>query len=418
MLNPAQQFDVVVLGGGAAGLMCALTAGQRGRRVLVLEKANKIGKKILMSGGGRCNFTNRVVEPDNFICSNPHFCKSALSRYTQWDFIAMVERHGIEYEERKHSQLFCLHSARDILAMLVRECESGGVEIRTRCEIGSVGAVPGVQDSDNATPRDGSSARYRVELTQAGKPGAIECNSVVVATGALSIPTLGGSGQGYDIARQFGLGLLPRQAGLVPFMFSDSTRELCERLAGVSLEVTASCNRQAFTGNLLFTHRGISGPAILQVSSYWHPGNAVSINLLPGLEATAWLLECKTQQGRLRLAPLLQQHLPRALVAELQALWWPGMEEASLGDFSDRLLTGIGRQLNDWQLKPSATEGYRTAEVTLGGVDTDGISSKTMETRHHPGLFFVGEVMDVTGQLGGFNFQWAWSSGYTAGTYA
>ena len=413
----AETYDVVVIGGGAAGLMCALTAGQRGKRVLVLERANRIGKKILMSGGGRCNFTNRSVEPANFICNNPHFCKSALSRYTQWDFIALVERHGIEYEERKHAQLFCLHSARDILDMLVRECDAAAVEIRTRCDVDSVSATPGDRDGDGSAGPD-TPSRYQVELSQAGEHKLIACRSLVIASGALSIPTLGGSGQGYDIARQFGLELTPRRAGLVPFMFSDATRTLCERLAGVSLEVAASCNGLSFTENLLFTHRGISGPVILQISSYWHPGDPVSINLLPGQDAAAWLIAGKQEQGKVRLTTLLQKRLPRGLVAELQALWWPGMGETPLGGFSDRQLGLIGAQLNDWQLKPSATEGYRTAEVTLGGVDTDGISSKTMEARQHPGLFFVGEVMDVSGHLGGFNFQWAWSSGYSAGLHA
>jgi len=406
MRAAAEQYDVVVLGGGAAGLMSALTAGQRGRRVLVLEKANKVGKKILMSGGGRCNFTNRVVEPDNFICNNPHFCKSALSRYTQWDFIAMVERHGIAYEERRHTQLFCLHSARDILAMLLGECEAAGVEIGTRCEIELVGATPG------------ESSRYLLELAQSGEPRVIACNSLVVATGALSIPTLGGSGQGYEIARQFGLAVTPRRAGLVPFMFSDATRALCERLAGISLEVAACCNGRTFSENMLFTHRGISGPVILQISSYWYPGDPVTINLLPGMDMAELLIAGKGEQGKVRLNTLLHKQLPRALVAELQTLWWPGLGETPLGGFSDRQLALIGGHLNGWLLKPSATEGYRTAEVTLGGVDTDGISSKTMEARQHPGLFFVGEVMDVSGHLGGFNFQWAWSSGYTAGLHA
>lgn len=408
-----ERYDVVVLGGGAAGLMCALTAGRRGRRVLVLEKANKVGKKILMSGGGRCNFTNLSVEADNFIGANPHFCKSALSRYSPWDFIAMVERHGIEYEERAHSQLFCIHSARDILAMLLRECESAGVQIRTRCEIDRVESAAGREGPATNTP-----SAYHIGCRQAGDARVIDCSSLVVATGALSIPTLGGSGQGYEIAGQFGLPLTPRRAGLVPFMFSDATRAICERLAGVSLEVEARCRQAAFTEHALFTHRGISGPAILQISSYWHPGDPVSINLLPGLDAAQWLTENKASQGRGRLGTLLQKKLPRALVAELQALWWPALAATALAGFSDKQLAAIGRQLNDWQLKPSATEGYRTAEVTLGGVDTDGISSKTMEAKGYPGLFFVGEVVDVTGQLGGFNFQWAWASGHTAGLYA
>jgi hypothetical protein len=290
--------------------------------------------------------------------------------------------------------------------MLLGECEAAGVEISTRCEIESVAATPG------------ESSRYLLDLVQAGVRRLIACNSLVVATGALSIPTLGGSGQGYEIARQFGLELIPRRAGLVPFMFTDATLALCERLAGISLEVTACCNGRTFSENMLFTHRGISGPAILQISNYWHPGDPVSINLLPGMDAAERLIAGKSEQGKVRLNTLLHKHLPRALVAELQTLWWPGLGETPLGGFSDRQLALIGGHLNGWLLKPSATEGYRTAEVTLGGVDTDGISSKTMEARQHPGLFFVGEVMDVSGHLGGFNFQWAWSSGYIAGSYA
>ena len=417
MRKKIEHYDVVVLGAGAAGLMCALTAGQRGRRVLVLERANKVGKKILMSGGGRCNFTNLFVEPDNFICANPHFCKSALSRYTQWDFIAMVERYGIEYEERKHGQLFCVNSARDILQMLLHECELAGVEIRTRCDITSIAGSVAESDSSEAETGEPSAA-FQLELAQQDETCVIGCSSLVVATGALSIPTLGGSGQGYDIAVQFGLKLTPRRAGLVPFMFSDATKEMCERLAGVSLEVTACCRRQAFSENILFTHRGISGPAALQISNYWQPGDPLLIDLLPGLDAAAWLIDCKSQQGKARLSSVLHKKLPRALVAELQQLWSPAMAESSLGGFSDRQLAEIGKQLNHWQLKPSATEGYRTAEVTLGGIDTDEISSKTMQARNHPGLFFVGEVLDVTGHLGGFNFQWAWSSGYSAGLHA
>ena len=419
MRNEPEYYDVVVLGGGAAGLMSALVAGQRGRRVLVLEKANKIGKKILMSGGGRCNFTNLSVEPENFICANPHFCKSALSRYTQWDFIGMVERHGIEYEERKHSQLFCVHSARDILTMLLRECESADVEIHTRCAIQSVDAVANtraVSGTGGTSPTE--QARYQLELTQTADSRTVSCESLVVATGALSIPTLGGSGQGYDIARQFDLDLTPSQAGLVTFMFTDATLALCERLAGISVEIVASCGRHSFSESMLFTHRGVSGPSILQISNYWSPGDTVHINLLPGVKAGDWLINARSEYGKARLSSFLGRSLPRALVSELETLWWPAMSTRPLGEFGNQQLTEIGAHLNKWHLKPSATEGYRTAEVTLGGVNTDQVSSKTMEAKRHPGLFFVGEVLDVTGHLGGFNFQWAWSSGYTAGLHA
>ena len=384
-------------------MFCAAVAGARGRRVLVLEKANKVGKKILMSGGGRCNFTNYFVSAENFVSANPHFSKSALSRYTQWDFIALVERYGIAYEERKHGQLFCKNSAADILAMLLDECKNAGVTIATRCDVHSVESV--------------ASAGYAVTYAQSGD-GAVcraSCQSLVVATGALSIPTLGGSGLGYDIAAQFSLPLTARRAGLVPFMFSDAMKALCERLSGVALEVEVSCQGQFFTENLLFTHRGISGPVILQISNYWYPGDTVSVNLLPALDCVQWLLESKRAQGNILLRTLLHQQLPKALVAELQTLWWPHDAERKLADFSDQRLRELAQLVGDWRLKPSGTEGYRTAEVTLGGVDTAAISSKTMESSACKGLYFIGEVLDVSGHLGGYNFQWAWSSAFSAG---
>jgi predicted Rossmann fold flavoprotein len=409
--------NVIVLGGGAAGLMCALTAAKRGRQVLVLEKANKIGKKILMSGGGRCNFTNYSIEPENFLSANPHFCKSALKRYTQWDFIKLVEQHGIDFEQRKHQQLFCNDSAKQILAMLQSECEQAGVTIWSHCEINSITALQSPIDAQEDTKAD----RYQLELAR-GKSEPKEthtlgCESLVVATGALSIPSLGGSDMGYDIAQQFSLKLTERRAGLVPFMFSDNFKAICERLAGLSAEVEVSCNGQEFTESLLFTHRGISGPAILQISSYWHPGDSITLNLLPGLSADQWLCEMKHAKGKSLLKTVMQQKLSKALIAELQNLLWPTQAETILAEFTDQKLKTIGGQLNQWIVKPSATEGYRTAEVTLGGVDTDSISSKTMEAIQQPGLFFIGEVLDVSGHLGGFNFQWAWSSGNAAGLY-
>lgn len=406
MTESGKAYDVIVLGAGAAGLMCAFIAAQRGRRVLVLEKANKVGKKILMSGGGRCNFTNYSVSAENYISGNPHFCKSALNRYTQWDFIALVAQHGIASEERNHGQLFCLHSAKDILSMLLEECECAGVEIKTHSSVSAVQAV------------EGESAGYLVRTDRDGKSQSYRAQSVVVATGALSIPTLGGSGFGYQVAEQFGLSLVERRAGLVPFMFSDGMKPICERLSGLALEVTVSCRQQSFTENLLFTHRGISGPVILQISNYWLPGDQVEVDLLPGIDARAWLVAEKGRAPKSKLRTLLQQHLAKGLIAELQALWWSQQANSPLAEISDRRLEEIGERLNAWMLKPSATEGYRTAEVTLGGVDTDGVSSKTLEAKSQKGLFFVGEVLDVTGHLGGYNFQWAWSSGYTAGMFA
>ena len=411
MLSDDENYDVIILGAGAAGLFCAFTAAQRGRRVLVLEKSNKVGKKILMSGGGRCNFTNLYVDADNFVSANPHFCKSALARYTQWDFIAMVERYQIEYEERNHGQLFCVHSSKDILAMLLRECELVGVQIEINAELGTI---------ENLSTAEQPGFQLEVLQTSklTGSSSKLCCASLVVASGALSVPSLGGSGKGYDIAAQFGLTLLPRRAGLAPLMFSDSIKAICNTLSGISLEVEVSCQGQSFTGQLLFTHRGVSGPVILQISNYWQPGDVININLLPQLEAGILLHSAKAQRGSSLLRSVLQQHLPKSLVAELQALWWPEFGERPLAGFSDKQLASLGMQLNKWTLKPSASEGYRTAEVTLGGVDTNELSSKNMQVKRLPGLFFIGEVVDVSGHLGGFNFQWAWSSGYAAGLCA
>ena len=410
--NASHDYDVIILGAGAAGLLCAITAANRGRRVLVLEKANKIGKKILMSGGGRCNFTNRSVEAENFISNNPHFCKSALSAYTPWDFIALVEKHGIEYEERRHSQLFCRHSAKDILTMLVDECELACIEIKTHCDINRVEVLEQVSKKPH----------YRVVVEQglaaARKLSGLNCQSLVVASGALSVPSLGGSGFGYKLARQFSLPLIERRAGLVPFMFTDSMKLLCARLSGSSLEVEVRCNGQVFIEQLLFTHRGISGPAILQISNYWRAGDEIRINLSPATDVSEWLLQARQEKIKIRLKTLLRQKLAKSLVNELEALWWPRFAHIPIVEISATRLRTIGQQINDWRLKPSATEGYRTAEVTLGGVDTDAISSRTMEVKAQAGLYFVGEVLDVSGHLGGFNFQWAWSSGYVAGQVA
>jgi len=392
-------WDTIILGAGAAGLMCAITAAQRGRSVLVLERSNKIGKKILMSGGGRCNFTNLHVSPERFLSANPHFCKSALSRYTQWDFIELVERHGIEYFEKQtvnglSGQLFCQQSSKQIVAMLLAECERAGVEIRRNYETSSV--------------------KHKEGFHLASKQGDFSAASLVVATGGLSIPSLGGSGLGYQLADQFGLRLLPTTAGLAPFTFSDAMKELFVRLSGVSCEVIISNQHASFREDLLFTHRGLSGPAVLQLSSYWKPGEAVKINLLPDSPAMTLLLDWKREHPHSLLRTQLATRLPGKLVHELQALHWPQSSEIPLADWPDRQLEHVANQLQSWELKPAATEGYRTAEVTLGGVDTRDLSSKTMESVV-PGLFFIGEVIDVTGHLGGFNFQWAWSSGVAAG---
>ncbi len=402
-------YDVVILGGGAAGLFAALTASQRGRRVLVLERANKIGKKILMSGGGRCNFTNLFIEPQNFLSANEHFCKSALNQYSQWDFIDLMQRHGLEYEERKHGQLFCTNTANDLLTILEEECCIGEVKFRTNCD---------VLELTTLSPTEANSARYMIHCDEQGRSTSYSCESVIVATGALSVPTLGGSDRGYQLARDLGLGLVERRAGLVPFMFSDAILALCSTLSGCSVFVEASCGNAHFTEDMLFTHRGLSGPAMLQISNYWQPGETLTINLLPLHDATEYLIEEKQKSPRQKIRTALGRLLPKALVAEIETLWWADYTERPLAECNDTILKKLGAQLNAWKLKPSATEGYRTAEVTLGGVSTQDVSSKTMEAIAHPGLYFVGEVLDVTGHLGGFNFQWAWSSGYVAGLNA
>lgn len=391
------QTDVVVIGAGAAGLMCAFTAAARGRRVLLLDHANKAGKKILMSGGGRCNFTNMYTEPVNFLSGNPHFCKSALARYTQWDFIEMVSRHGVPYHEKKLGQLFCDNKASDILDMLFEECRQAGVDLRLNTSVQSV-----------ERNEDG----YRLQ----SDAGELACQSLVIATGGLSIPTLGASGFGYQIARQFGHSVLPTRAGLVPFTITEpQLKGICEALSGTSVEdCLVSCNGQSFKENILFTHRGLSGPAILQISSYWQPGDVIEINLLPHLNLVDWLAEQRRERPNIELKTLLGELFTRKMAGLLAEHWFISRP---LKQYSPAELEDVAEKLGNWQLVPAGTEGYRTAEVTLGGVDTREVSSKTMESQKAPGLYFVGEVLDVTGHLGGFNFQWAWASGYAAAQY-
>ncbi|MEJ1378907.1 MAG: NAD(P)/FAD-dependent oxidoreductase [Candidatus Sedimenticola sp. (ex Thyasira tokunagai)] len=390
-------YDVIIIGAGASGLMCAMTAGQRGRRVLVLEHAAKVGRKILISGGGRCNFTNIYVEAENYLSANPHFCKSALKRYTQWDFIALVEKYAIPYHERDHGQLFCDNSAREILDMLLAECRGAAVTIKTECEVMAI------------------THQERFLLQTEG--GDFSADSLVIATGGLSIPSMGASDFGLQVARQFGHEVLPPRAGLVPFMFSDHYKTISERLSGIAVKATLACGAHSFTENILFTHRGLSGPAVLQISNYWRPGDIVSVNLLPGRDAEELLLDIKRQQPKSLLRNPLAEYLPKRLLLELEQLLWPDFADRPVGDFPNKLLLEIATGISDWQLKPSTTEGYRTAEVTLGGVDTAQLSSKSMESRCRSGLFFIGEVVDVAGHLGGYNFQWAWSSGYAAGLF-
>jgi predicted Rossmann fold flavoprotein len=385
----------VIIGAGAAGLMCALTAAARGRNVLLIEHANKPGKKILMSGGGRCNFTNMYTDPANFFSQNPQFFKSALARYTQWDFIAMVGKHGVPYHEKKLGQLFCDNKSKDILEMLLNECQQAGVDLRLRTSV------------------------QQIEKTEAGyllstDLGQIASPSLVVATGGLSIPTLGATGFGYETARQFGHNVLATRAGLVPFTITGQLKELCTELSGTSQACQVSCNDQSFRENILFTHRGLSGPAILQISSFWHPGDAVEINLLPDHDALEWLQRQQAAHPDSELKNVLGEVFTKKM-ATLLADYWSASKPmkqhtpAGLRDIADKLGT--------WQVVPAGTEGYRTAEVTLGGVDTREVSSKTMESLRSPGLYFVGEVLDVSGHLGGFNFQWAWASGHAAAQF-
>ncbi|MDR9435907.1 MAG: NAD(P)/FAD-dependent oxidoreductase [Thiohalophilus sp.] len=387
------ETDVIIIGASAAGLMCAIEAGKRGRRVIVLDHANKPGKKILMSGGGRCNFTNYQISADNFLSHNPHFCKSALSRYTQWDFIALVDRHHIPWHEKAHGQLFCDHSARDILNMLLEECRQYQVDIQLNCTIERV---------------EKPDARFELTTSR----GGFQADSLVIASGGLSIPKMCASPFGYRIAQQFGHPIQPTRAALVPFTLQPQDKARFADLTGVSVDSRVSFHNTAFRENILFTHRGLSGPAILQISSYWQAGEPITINLLPDQDLLTCLAEQQRQHPQSKLKTVLGQLLPKRLVA---VLFEPALLDSPLQHLSRHQFQEISEQLQHWQLIPAGTEGYRTAEVTLGGVDCDALSSRTMESRHVPGLYFIGEVVDVTGWLGGYNFQWAWSSGWVAG---
>lgn len=383
-----------MVGAGAAGLMCAIAAGARGRRVLVLDHANKVGKKILMSGGGRCNFTNTGTSPANFISANPHFCKSALARYTPADFIAMVDAHRIAWHEKELGQLFCDESSKLIVRMLLDEAAAVQAQVRTHCTVEEI-----VHDGDR---------RFRLRTTL----GTLECESLVVATGGLSIPSMGATGFGYEIARRFGHAVLATRAGLVPLTLSGKHLERLQDLAGVSLEVEARCNGMAFRNRMLVTHRGVSGPAILQISSYWQPGDDLRLDLLPDRDILDWLSSRQRERPDAELRSVLADVLPRRFAQRLCEVWLPSRP---LKQYGPGQLREVAALLQAWPLVASGTEGYRTAEVTLGGVDTDGLSSATMMSKHVPGLFFIGEVVDVTGWLGGYNFQWAWASGRAAG---
>lgn len=395
-----QHTDVLIIGAGAAGLMCAANAAARGRKVVVVDHANKVGKKILMSGGGRCNFTNMEVLPKHYLSANEHFCKSALARYTQWDFIGLVLKHGVAYHEKKLGQLFCDNKAQDILDLLLDECAQAGASIYTHCEIQTI--------TSNCAEK--LPARYRV-ITSLGE---IVCESLVIATGGLSIPTMGATGFGYQVAEQFGLALKPRTAGLVPFTLAPAQLEQFKECVGNAAEVRVTCDEQSFVENMLFTHRGLSGPAILQISSYWQPGQTLVIDLLPATNLVEYLTQQQQARPKVLLTTLMSELLTKSIA---QSFCYQINEIKPINQYTPKEIQAIADVFHRWEIMPAGTEGYRTAEVTLGGVDVDCLSSKTMEAKTQPGLFFVGEVVDVTGHLGGFNFQWAWASGFAAAQF-
>lgn len=388
-----KRFDVVIAGAGAAGLMCALEAGKRGRSVVALDHCREPGRKILISGGGRCNFTNRECRPDHYVSANPHFVKSALARYPPRAFIALVEKHGIPYCEKKDGQLFCDRSARDIQNMLLKECASAGVRLLCGCRIQSV--------------------RRADEFEILTSAGVLRAQSFVVATGGLSVPKAGATDVGYRIARQFGHAVVACRPALVPLLFSEADRSRLGDLAGISLEVSVSCGKHRFQDRMLFTHRGLSGPAILQISLHWEPGALITIDLLPGTDLLSELLQRKAAGDRTTVKSIVARKLPARFAERWFQLWGGG--SSPVAAVAHRELERLATALRHWEIQPAGSEGYAKAEVTRGGVDTRALSSKTMESRNIPGLYFIGEVLDVTGQLGGFNLQWAWASGYAAG---
>lgn len=389
-----KNYDVVIIGAGAAGLMCALTAGQRGRKVLVLDHAERMGNKILISGGGSCNFTNLYLDSEHYISENPHFCKSALSRFSQYDFISLVEKHNISYEQRQLGQLFCNGSSVEILNLLLEECRLSDVKIQNRCTIKEI-------EKEDCFIVKTNSENYVTE-------------SLVIATGGLSMPTIGASGFGYEVAEQFGLNVLSTQPGLVPLTFSRDDLDDFSDLSGISADATVSCNRQSFREAILFTHRGLSGPAVLQISSYWQPGDEVIINLLPDYDLTKTIKQWQKERPKAELKNLIGELLTRRVAHRWLELWH---HNKPVNQYNEKEINEVANIFHSWSIRPSDTEGYRVAEVTRGGVDTNELSSKTFEARKVKGLYFVGEVVDVTGWLGGYNLQWAWSSGFSAGQF-
>ncbi len=384
--------DIVIIGAGASGLMCAIEAGKRGRSVIILDHMEKSGKKIRASGGGRCNFTNIISEAGNYLSENPHFCKSALARFTPQDIINMAERHGIAYYEKEKGQLFCKKTSVEIVKMLHDECSRALVEIRLHCKVGNI-----------------TKAELFSIVTDIG---IMEAESLVIATGGLSYPELGATDVGYRIADKFGLTVTPLRPALVPLLWNGSDRKIFSELSGISINATASCGKRHFRGEVLFTHRGLSGPAILQISSYWMPGKEIVINLMPDIDICAHFME--KSKSRTELDNLISEFLPKSLSRKWCELNAPSRPMCS---FSEKDYKAIANKIHNWTITPGGTEGYKKAEITCGGIDTDQLSSKTMEAKKVPGLFFIGEVVDVAGQLGGYNLQWAWSSGFAAGQY-
>ena len=386
------KVKTVILGAGAAGMMCAAHAGGD---CLVVDHARAPGEKIRISGGGRCNFTNMYAAPENYLSQNPHFCKSAMARYTQWDFIELVVKHGVPYHEKKLGQLFCDNKSSDILGLLLSECDDAGVALHMDTSVQTI---------------EKTESGYLLQTTL----GNISCTSLVIATGGLSIPTLGATGFGYQVGKQFGHTLLPTRAGLVPFTITDQLKDLCTELSGTSVDCLVSCNEISFRENILFTHRGLSGPAILQISSFWHPGDTVEINLLPDHDAHGWLTEQQAERPNSELKTLLGEIFTKKMANLIADQWFVSKP---MKQYTHAELADIAEKLASWKVVPAGTEGYRTAEVTLGGIDTREVSSKTMESLKSPGLYFIGEVLDVSGHLGGFNFQWAWASAYAAAQF-
>lgn len=403
---PMTKKDVIIIGAGASGLMCAIESGKRGRSVLVLDHASKIGRKIHISGGGSCNFTNINTSHKNFLSNNPHFCKSALSRFKPRDIITMLEKHGVKYEEREQGQLFCAGSSEDVIRMLEKECNDAGVKMIMDCKILDVKRIAPADKTGQIDLND--------QFIISTDNGVFECDSLVIATGGLAYPQIGASGTGYMIAKQFGLKVTETRPALVPFIFSRQDSKIFGELSGISIDASIKCRNMTFRGSVLFTHRGLSGPAILQISSYWKEGETIVIDLLPDVDIFRFFIEKQQNKSKTEMHNLLCEFLPSRLAKNWCDL---NIQSKPVNQYNEKEIQKIAHQVHNWETRPKSTEDYRTAEVTLGGIDTNELSSKTMESGKVKGLYFTGEVIDVTGQLGGYNLHWAWASGFVAGQY-